>query len=259
MKKESRSLDIEWRVFQKKDIRRIAHELKKAFDKSKEEEHHTSISFQLRSEGGISYETDSTSLFDDGGPLDTKKTESLQLTYYDYTYGRSIDIALRESGYYSTLIVRGENPNWVQGKFTTIQELISSVQPQTSLVLKYKKYLLHLLAIGVGYIIFLILDFLIYQHIDPIENLTGFLLTLRNFFTANRWAAVIVQVFLYWMMGISTFTFSIYNWLTELWPTIEFDFGPEHMKLHKIRRQRVWVVISVIVIPIVVDAISRLI
>ena len=45
--------------------------------------------------------------------------------------------------------------------------------------------------------------------------------------------------------------FYLRNWLLSLWPTIEFDFGPEHLNIEKSRRNRILVFITFAVIPIV--------
>jgi hypothetical protein len=73
MEKETRRLNINWRVFSKSDIRRLAQVLDVVLRVAKEQKHHSSLSFKLNCKGGISYESDSPSIFDDDGPLDIKK------------------------------------------------------------------------------------------------------------------------------------------------------------------------------------------
>jgi len=41
------------------------------------------------------------------------------------------------------------------------------------------------------------------------------------------------------------------RWLLNLWPEIELDFGPEHLKVEKLRRLRISIVFSIAIIPII--------
>ena len=62
---------------------------------------------------------------------------------------------------------------------------------------------------------------------------------------------LLIELLSYWLMGIPWAPY-IRNWLLNLWPVIEFDFGPEHMKVEKLRRLRISIVFSTAIIPIVI-------
>jgi hypothetical protein len=258
MEKEARSVKITWRVFTKTDIRRIAKVLNEAFQNAKKNKHHSSIAFRLYCQGGISYESDSINILDDGGPLDIKRTQTIQITFYDYETERNIDFSIREGNYYGgELSVRGTDKNWVQGNFTTLQEIIDSIKPQENVILKYKNIVFHIIAFGTGSLFYLLLNFLIFQHI-PIPNRTieissEFLKSVFLFLKANLWILYLILVFLLWFEGVVTFAYPLHKWLLELWPEIEFDFGPDHLNKNKIRRQRIWIVASLVIIPIAVN------
>jgi hypothetical protein len=47
-----------------------------------------------------------------------------------------------------------------------------------------------------------------------------------------------------------TFALPVRDWILELWPLIELDLGPEHLKIEKRRRARLAIVTAAIVLPI---------
>jgi hypothetical protein len=255
MQKEKRSFDYNWKVFTKDDIRRIAQVLQNSYQEAQEDERHSSLAYEIHCDGNISYESDSMSIFEDDGLMDTKKTLAIQMYFVDYEEQNKIDFTISNNRYHRNLTVRGTENNWVQGTFTTLKEIIDSVQPQTKFTVEYGNLILFFIALGVGSVIFLLLEVFVYSRIGPIQNPTGFIKIMRDFFSTYPWAGYLIDIFLRLVMGISTFAFRIYWWLLELWPEIEFDFGPEHLKIHKIRRQRMWAVISLIVIPILLGVV----
>jgi hypothetical protein len=261
MEKEKRRLIISWRVFTKIDIRRLAQFLFNEYQVANKKKHHSSIIFRLNCQEGISYESDSVRILDDGGPIDLKKTESIQMTFYDYEFERNIDISLKEGDYAGELSIRGTDKNWVQGNFTTLVEIINSIKPQDNVILKYKKYFFHIIAFGVGSLILLLLNLLILRHIpsEPIQISSKTLFAFIEFIQRNTWLAYLIVAFLIWGEGIITFAYPIYKWLLDLWPNIEFDFGPEHLNNQKKRRKRIWFVTTLVIIPIVLNIITNII
>ena len=257
MEKETRRLNINWRVFSKSDIRRLAQVLDVALRAAKEQKHHSSLSFQLYCKGGISYESDSASILDDDGPLDIKRTIAIQMTFYDYEMGGYIDVSLREGNYDNDLSVRGAEKNWVQGTFTNLQEIIESIRPQDNFILRNRGIVFHVISIGVGSLIFQIVYSLMSRIIEPIQNPSDFIIELRNFFKTNLWAYYIFEIFARWGNGL-VLALYIREWLIRLWPKIEFDFGPDHMNKLKVRRQRIWSVASLVIIPVLIDIFLRI-
>ncbi len=260
MEREKRSLVISWRIFTKKDIRLLAQRLNNEYKEAQKKKHHSSVTFQLKCLGGISYESDSVEIYDDGGPIDLKKTEVIQMTFYDYVLDRYIDVLIKAGNYAGELSIRGTDKNWVHGNFTNLLEIIESIKPQDNLFLKYKDVILHLIAIGIGSSFYLA-DSLIFRNIPivPINSISEAILPFIGFLQRNNWAAYLFILFLLWCAGIFTFAFPIRNWFLDLWPNIEFDFGPQHLNLQKKRRERIWILATLIILPIVVNIVTSLI
>jgi hypothetical protein len=145
------------------------------------------------------------------------------MTFYDYEMAGYIDVSLREGNYDNDLSVTGAEKNWVQGTFTNLQEIIESVRPQDNFILKNRGIILHVISIGFGSLVFNIVYSLMSRIIEPIQNPSGFIIEIRNFFKANLWAYYFFEIFLRWGEGL-VFAYYIREWLIRLWPKIEFDF-----------------------------------
>lgn len=250
--KETRRLDINKKIFTKTDILNIGKLFLREYTSTKEAENHSSISFQVNCFDGTSYESESIELFDDGGILDLKRINSLEISFQNYTLDRYMNISLVHGGSFNrhNLLVRGNDQDWVNGIFTRLKEIIDSIKPQDNWIIKHKTLILHIIALGVGTILYSVLWLILYQHIEPIKNPSERVKTIRSFFKTYPFLPYLIMWFGIWLMGIG-WAILIRRWLLNLWPDIEFDFGPEHMKVEKLRRLRISIVFSTAIIPIV--------
>lgn len=251
--KETRRYNIEKRIFIKSDIINIGKVFLKEYEFSKENETNSSISFRLDCIDNTSYESEDIGLFDEENIIDIKRTKNIEISYHDYKLNRFMNLTLVHGKYNnSILIVNGDDQNWVNGIFTKIKELIDSTKPQDNWIIKHKTFLLHLNALGIGIILYAILNILIYQHIEPIKNPSETVLNFRAFFTTYPILLYAFGLLSRWVIGMPVALY-LRDGLLSLWPEIEFDFGPEHLKIEKIRRLRISVFIITAVIPIILS------
>lgn len=256
--KETRRHKIENRIFKKSDLINIGKVFLKEYEISKEKENHSSISFRLDCVDNSSYESEDLGIFDKENIIDVKRTNSIEMSYYDYELNRSINFTLSNEKYSTNvLIVKGYEQNWVNGLFANVKELIDSTEPQNNWIINHKTLILHLSAFGIGIVIYSIFYFLIGQHIEPIKNPSETIINLRTFFGEYSIFGYVYYLLIRWGLGI-TWAILLRNWLLSLWPEIEFDFGPEHLKIERKRRIRISLFIFVGVIPIIVSVGSDL-
>ncbi len=45
--------------------------------------------------------------------------------------------------------------------------------------------------------------------------------------------------------------FLLTTWLGNLWPAIEFAFGPDHLRLEEVRRKRIFAFLAYIIVPLI--------
>ncbi|OGT97598.1 MAG: hypothetical protein A2X80_10015 [Geobacteraceae bacterium GWB2_52_12] len=253
MQKVTRRLAIDGRVVTKNDVRRIARIFDEVFQAALKAGNRPILSFKLYCEDRVSYESDSLELFNDDGPIDLKRTYLIEMELFVYDLGRYIDFELRHGEKNGNLSVSGNDKDWVQGTFTTIHEIIETIKPQTNLVLKHRTITLHLIALGIGYLTYLIFELFIFRFVDLSTWSNATTEKIAIFFIAHP---ILFFVYVYvlskWLSGIF-YAILVRRWLFELWPNIEFDFGPDHFNKSKIIRQRIGIVLSLIVLPIVLE------
>jgi len=256
--KETRRYNIEKKIFKKSDITNIGKVFLEEYKDAQKEGYHSSITFRLDCIDNTSYESEDIGLLDDGNIIDIKRTRTIEMTFNNYELERYVNISLIHGNYRNTLIVNGQDHNWVNGIFTKIIEIIDSIQPQDNGIIRHKTLLLHLSALGIGIIFFAIFNFLILQHIEPLENPSGNVLKLSTFFETYPLFLYLVYGFSKWLVGIS-WAPDLRRWVLSLWPLIEFDFGPDHLKIEKMRRLRSSIFLSTAIIPLSVSVVSSII
>lgn len=251
--KETRRFVIRKKIFTKTDFLNIGKLFLSEYSSAQQNKNHASLEFRISCTDGTSYESESIELFDDGGILDLKKINTLEITFHNYMLDSYINISVvRGGGYSDALIINGKDQNWVNGVFTRLKEIIDSLKPQDNFLIRHKTALLHITALGIGIFIYFILWLILYRHIEPIKNPSETVKTIRSFFQTYPFFVRSLYWFLYWGMGIP-WAPHIRTWLLNLWPNIEFDFGPEHLKVEKLRRIRIAMVFSIAIIPIILS------
>jgi len=256
--KETREKEIKNKVFSKKDICAIWKKINDEYKSSKQSGNHTSFKLTINCEDGTRYESEDSDLLNDGGIIDLKKSESISFDYCDYELERRISITLRHGDYGSELVVTGKDRGWVAGVFDELDTVLNSLKPQESWLMRYKVLTLHLVALGVGFAIYSMFDLLWYRHITPLENPSKNILVIREFLQQNYLFNTLIDVFLFWLQGIFPALW-LQEWILKLWPSVEFDFGPEHQKIEKMRRNRIGIILSIIILPFLINFIYNIV
>lgn len=252
---EKRTHKINFLVFTKNNIKMLFDFFLTNYETDQEDhskKQTCKLNYTLVCEDGTSYESDTIDLIENDMPINTKHIISIHMEYWNYTLDKNIDLDLYENSDRSYFRISGRDKNWVQGNFISFQEILNSVKPQVSFVQKYKKLITHLLAIGIGSLIFILLDIFIFRFTELIPNPSDNAIGLRNFLSLNPRLYYLLLIFSRWSIGIPYSFRIVDDWLLTLWPKIEFEFGPDHFKIYEKRRKRV-IAISGFIIPIIVD------
>jgi len=258
--KETRRFYIKQKIFKKTDFLNIGKIFHKEYNLAQKDNNNSSISFRVDCIDGTSYESESLELFDDGSILDQKKAKFIEISFHNYTLDQYMNISVvHGGGYGDNLIIRGVDSTWVNGIFTRLKEIIDCLKPQDNFLIRHKTALLHIIALSIGKIFFLLISLALdYVHIEPIKNPSEILQKIRLFFATYPYFINLIEWFCSWLMGIGS-AYAIRTWLLKLWPDIEFDLGPEHLKIEKLRRMRIAIVFSIGIIPFCISIIYDLV
>jgi hypothetical protein len=241
---ETREYHFTDKIFSLADVVKIA----KIFDREKPQEDTAGyISYKIECTDNTSYESDILAIFDEDSSTSHKSIRELQLVI-NIRNGSRIVFRLTSAYERGELRVSGDNKDWVVGRFAEIKELIDSVQKQENWLIKYEKLVLHLSSICIGIIPFYLIQSylsLFNTPSEPSENL----LKLSSFLTDNPWMKILLYIFMFWLFGY-VLASTLLRWVMKLWPKLEFDFGPEHLKIAKNRRKRLGVLLMAVILPI---------
>lgn len=252
--KTTRKKIIRNKIFSKEDVKNLWTKIKSEYDVSQKEKNHSSLEIEINCIDGISYESETDDLLQDGDVIDNKKCSTIGIEYHDYKLNRRISLNLSHGDKYGNgLIVRGDK-YWVSGTFDLLNDIIEAVRPQEHWFVKYKTLILHIGAIAFGFFIYTLLDLIpIGTNEEPSINI----LKIRDFLHSNIIFLSLIRTLLFWLQGILPLWW-LRDWVLKLWPSIELDFGPEHKKSEKRRRKRVGLFFLVIIIPLLLNLIYDL-
>lgn len=260
--KERKGLPIENKVFSKKDIITLSKLFHTQYENAIKKGHRCSICYKMASSVDMaSYESESLDLFKDDGIIDTKKISSIEMSFDNYTVNQYINLSIEHKGsYHDGLIIEGSDKNWVAGTLTTFTDIINSIKPQTHWCIKYKTFLWHLLSLSIGFIIFYPLYFLTMPYIIKTLSTSDNIIAINNSFKEHQSSNLFILYCLSssWLIGYPWAKNAI-SWLLELWPKIEFDFGPEHMKNEKEKRNRLNLILSIVLSIVIIPNLPNLV
>lgn len=257
--KQTRKIEISQRVFTSKDLVRIANVL----DKQRLDEQHTKKPFkkleyepvnrkdnwayEVNFEDGTSVEEDSPKVFEEEWLSLYSRPVEVTMSYTNYSENRRrISVSLSHGddhiSFRNQITVSGSDEQWVNANFQLLKDCVASVRPQTSWFVRHPNLLLNLVALGLGSSINLIVFLIVSMYRGPVPRV---LQQPPPWFAAMPPLAAWVFVWVTrWLSGFFWGAWAIRRWLLDLWPSVEFDFGQEHFKIEKKKRERlnaVWV------------------
>jgi hypothetical protein len=191
----------------------------------------------------------------------------IEIRLWLYSSGSYIHIQLRSGEplykYENSITISGNDANWVNANYTELHDAVDKVTPQ-SLWWRENRVrrvlLLNLIALGVGTLVCAALTTIaliiigIWHNLssrvfDPIPfSLFGKLFGLPHSPSPWLWR---------WVVGLPL-AFLIRGWLFSMWPSIEFNFGSEYLRLDNRRKKLNWT-LTVIIIPIIIAVVLQMI
>jgi hypothetical protein len=212
------------------------------------------------------YEIENTKPLIEDSVIDIKRIHSIKVSLIDYRNEKEILLNLTQGDdkWSNNLTLESKDEEWVNNQKIKLEDLIKTWTPQGNYYSKYKDYLLSFLSICVGLIIIRIMaNTGSAGNENEVAEQGKFLLFIDKMIDLVPFTKYILLMLLSWIVGIFPvfflMWFKIDTYLTSLWPPIEFDFGPEHYKYSKRKRKAIGLIITLIVIPILLNVFLGLI
>lgn len=260
---QTRKISISSKIFTIKDLRRIADIFDKQVTLAEKSQHHAAVSYSVTFSDDTALESDSPDLFSEDSLTFPARPVAVQMTFHNYKLARHINFSVRhgDSSYGNCVLVSAPDMQWLGQTFLSVQDAIRAVCPQGVWFRRHKTLLLTAIALGIGTAGIALLNLLGAAIFLKWLNLSGIIVPLRP---DSPWRRVVADAapFLYvlgwlwrWFAGICWGAPWVRAWVLSAWPDIELDFGPPHLHIEKAKRQRLFAVATLVVLPVLVNVI----
>lgn len=260
MKKNLRK-EINGVIINESDIDKIGNFFFEKVPTGQEDRIHLSIT--LKDQDNIEYELESNEKTENLSRLvSSKKIKSIELNYRDFGLGNYCTLLLVEGNdelFSKSLLKIDGSEDWVTLNFQKLSEIIDVFKRQNIFFKKYSSIIFHTLSVNFGLLALKILSFLLTHtnYSATIENEAAPLSHILSYFL-NEYSIIYSLLYLLtaWLVGlwiVIMWWFPLKNWLLNLWPSVEFDFGPEHLRKPKNVRLALFSIITLIIIPALIS------
>jgi hypothetical protein len=202
-------------------------------DSDPKEYYRGKFTISIQCNDGTNYTSESLDILTEQDILDFKKAESISISFSGQYRSKYVDFNITEGSSgnitrINTITISGDEVTWVRGTSEEIREILAHIKPQENIVIKYKRIISIISGIILSYLslwsISLLLSLLMKQGVMNLEQ-TGA--------TDDSW---IIRLVLYVLTFAMPFSFMINTQIKNLWHSVEFDFGPEHLQVNKAKR-----------------------
>src|SRR5690606_27722614 len=143
-------------------------------------------------------------------------------------------------------------------------DYLKSLKPQTNYYIEYRRPLQHLTRLGVSWLMTLVLLSTVNAFgpyflgdIQPIDNPPQWLKAFASVILNPPFFFLFYSLLAYFQGGL--FADALFRKIDKLWPSIELNFGPDHLNQTKLARQAVGYALSIVIIPAALSLIFFLI
>jgi len=255
---ESRNVKIAGRIITLDRVRRIASVVWERYKAMEAEEKHCRIVFRAACFDDSDFESADIDIFSDDSVLVSKRVSEVTIRYSAYEDDETIDISLAHGSYEHRNYVRvsGTDSAWVNGVVKKIEDEIAAFQPQNRFLVEYRGALHIVFALSIGSIYFFLIDSI---PSNPVESEPpAWLKELATNIKNSVLLGYGIKYAFSYLVGIWPALF-LMDKLESLWPSIEFQIGPEHTFIEK--KRRLWISSAILlgVIPVVTSIVYDLV
>lgn len=249
----TRELPIDKKIFSKIDLKKFS----KIFTdelKSCEDTDAASMKFKFTFSDNSTIETDSIAIFEDDSIIYSEKCIELDFDFYNYSLDKYVNLKIMpEYPTLSKIRIRGNDDKWIGYITNLFENTLKQTKPQNNFLLRHVLLIRTVLSLFMGYITFMLIKPLIFFLASISEiNPSPLIISLAAIVEANLLISILIGLILilfsFYLIGYGIVD-SLLTWLLKLWPSIEFDFGPEYLNTEKERRKRLWIFSSIFLLP----------
>ncbi len=251
---EKKIIQISDKIIKSENVRKLLTDIVLTVNNYISKDIKDSLRYKIILKASDSSEFESTSLeiLDAGEIIDTKQITSINFSLNCYDKNISINLDLNHSindyKHENFIRIEGGDSLIVGGLLKIINENVDTWEKQKTIIKKNKALIVIIITICLSMIYYKLFIFFIKLIIKDniISSSSGSILG----FSFDPFS---IFIYISSILGTVFISFSIYDWMEKLWPNLEFQMGKEYFHLEKIRRLKLWIIISVILIPTIIS------
>ncbi|WAC05112.1 MAG: hypothetical protein OS112_00355 [Methanoregula sp.] len=183
--------------------------------------------------------------------LDDEKISSFEIQFNSSNLDISVNLNhAKYCGSYNYFDIAGLDKVKVNGLFNSLKEAVDSFQKQSSVFKEYKipitivlSFICGIILIGVSSLFW---DFYFYLSHTPVQNIT----ISDNVKNLIKISIVPILIFGSLLGGMGP-AFYISDKISDLYPSVELNTGPDYGQSEKRKRDSLYTIITIIVIPLI--------
>ncbi len=258
--RQTKRFQINQRIFKTSDLKRIISVFDEQASLARKSDHHYSAEYTIHFSDNTSIESGSSDILEDAS-IDIKRPVKIELGFTNYKLERrmSLELTHGNSRYDNKFFVRASEASWLNNVFSTVEGLIKGAESRSFWFSRHPAILTSLFAVSLGSLATLLIQIIVRSlfpkelnltpvAIDRIRALGSFIDSFKFWFYLFGWVWK-------WMWGFTLGAFPLAEWVLGAWPSIDLDFGADHLKIEKMRREKIGVIITLVVIPILISII----
>jgi hypothetical protein len=235
-----------------KEFRRFKEEMKitrpELFEQNivnLEDYFHGRVSILLYCSDMSTYEYSAVKHLIEGGVLDFKNVVTIKLEYTSHNRDK-IEFYVSQIKHRDSYIkVLGSSSEWVNAKFGWLKEIVDHIKPQENFILKYKKLCTIWLSAILSFTTIMTMVFLV--GILNGEKIGIGSISYDGWIIISFLSLIPIGI---WYMWIS-------DQIEKIWPSVEFEFIPEHYNKAKKSRKLISSIGIGVALPIILLLISE--
>jgi hypothetical protein len=182
--------------------------------------------------------------------LENKKITEFNFLFWERALKSRFSVTIKQTDADSVSVpgyaeVEGEDRIWAEETLKIVDEFLSSCKNQTN---QLKKYALIIIPLTI-----LILNLFLNNVIELISSRMHFLHKLVMTSITSDWLFVGIVITLFTALPV----ISVYRRLIKLWPRVEIRTGKNYEKIDNERRNKILIIVSIVIIPALISCLMR--
>lgn len=251
---ETRKFSVSSVVITVENLRELANIMDESARKAKESEYRIRRAY-IETQDGSEYKGSPSNVLSQGGILDIKQVKSIRMVFEDaLSEDRpSITIYLKHGEIYGKNFIEviGNDSTWVNGVMRRFEDAVRGWERQATWPRWFQWLLVALFVLGIERI-FILAAPVIFNQNSAIFPQVDFLLPIGKLISATIFYTLLAAL-------IAIPGYLITEKLLELWPIVELRTGREYAQIYRKRRNQLWAIMSLIILPLLVTFLYDLI